>query len=339
MKFLRQARMGVKFTQSLIAYHLKTAPRPFSAAFALTDRCNLHCSYCNFPSLAGKELDTIEVFSLFERLYTLGVRRLGIFGGEPMIRKDLPEIIAMAKRCGFFVTINSNLNLYAARPQTLDQADLILTSLDGDEEEHEKNRGKGSYNGIIDAITDLRQKKKTVVAIKVVRDGNLEQAESLLDQAQQLGIKIHFQPQCLDAVITRGMLPEESQTEDLRDFWRGILDLKKTRAPVACSVAYLREQILWSDYRVSSFKDPDTRCAAGRGFMFLDPLGNAWPCAFTRGTGGAINLLEENWSQAWTGETACTRCNVGPMLEFNLLFRQPLLSTINAFRVYRWISG
>ena len=86
------------------------------------------------------------------------------------------------------------------------------------------------------------------------------------------------------------------------------------------SAIYLAEQSRWQDFRISALADPSTRCAAGRGFLYVDPLGDAYPCAFTKGKTEPINLLEDDWRRAFPGSTPCTVCNVGPMLEFNLLF-------------------
>ncbi len=67
---------------------------------SLTDRCNLRCSYCmppeGLPWLPGADLLSAEETL---RLVTLAVRDLGIdevrfTGGEPLLRKDLPEIVA-----------------------------------------------------------------------------------------------------------------------------------------------------------------------------------------------------------------------------------------------------
>ncbi len=73
---------------------------------SLTDRCNLRCSYCmprGRTGLAAKPelLTDDEVI----RLMRIGVERLGITevrftGGEPLLRRGLPGIVAAPPRCG-----------------------------------------------------------------------------------------------------------------------------------------------------------------------------------------------------------------------------------------------
>src|SRR6185369_17111002 len=202
-------------------------PRPFSATFAVTNRCNLRCGYCNCPFIDPTNLPLDRIAVLFDRLQTMGVRRLGLAGGEPMMRKDIAEIIALAKRRGFWVSVNSNLTLYDRHPEWLEDADLVYTSLDGDEAAHVAARGEGSHAGVMAAITDLVRRGKPVIAICVVTEHSLGQADALLRQAEAMGFRVHFQPQCTDTDIVRGHVPESVANEQFRAFWRDLLAEKR----------------------------------------------------------------------------------------------------------------
>src|SRR5450759_2258193 len=104
-----RVQMGLTYAASLLSFAVDGAPRPFSAAFNVTDRCNLRCEYCNFSSFAGPELDVPHIAVLFDRLHGMGVRRLGVVGGEPLVRKDIGEILCLARRRGFFISVSTNL--------------------------------------------------------------------------------------------------------------------------------------------------------------------------------------------------------------------------------------
>jgi MoaA/NifB/PqqE/SkfB family radical SAM enzyme len=329
-----RVQMGLTYAASLLSFAVDGAPRPFSAAFNVTDRCNLRCEYCNFSSFAGPELDVPHIAVLFDRLHGMGVRRLGVVGGEPLVRKDIGEILRLARRRGFFISVSTNLTLYHRFAGVLDPADLIFTSLDGDRATHERSRGEGSHDGVIEAIRALAAAGKSIVGICVARRGDVEQARALIEQARALRIRMHFQPQCLDTKISRGSLPKDATPETLRKFWLELVRMKEAGLPIASSIDYLRAQASWPDFRVSAVRDASTRCAAGRGFLFVDPLGNASPCTYTRGSTPSVNLLSEDWKRDWNRETNCTRCNVGPMLEFNLLYKHPIRAVVNAVRAY-----
>src|SRR6185369_8231302 len=260
--------------------------------------------------------------------------RLGLAGGEPMMRKDIAEIIALAKRRGFWVSVNSNLTLYDRHPEWLDAADLVYTSLDGDEAAHVAARGEGSHAGVMAAVTDLVRRGKPVIAICVVTEHSLDQADALLRQAEGMGFRVHFQPQCTDTDIVRGHVPESVANEQFRAFWRDLLAEKRRGRPIVSSSSYLEFLAGWDDFAVSAYAAPETRCAAGHGFLYIDPLGKAYPCAYTKKKTTAVDLLADDWRTAWDRETPCSTCIVGPMLEFNLLFKHPLATAIDNARAY-----
>lgn len=325
--------MGLAYSQSLLAYKTNGKPSPFSASFVVSNRCNIRCSYCNFPLMKEPELSLSQIEELFNRLKKMGVLRLGLLGGEPLYRKDILEVLAMAKSKGFFVSLNSNMLLYEKFSTQLDDVDYFFTSLDGTPKRHIKNRGKQDYEKVIKAIKDIRSKGKPLTAICVVTDFETTDADYLIALAKKENFNLHFQPECFDTQIVLRTADEQFNQEKARAFWQYILDRKNTGAPISSSSAYFEYIIGWSDYRQSSVLDVHTQCAAGRGYLFVDATGTAYPCAFTKGKMQGIKLLENNWQEAFDKKTPCTKCIVGPMLEFNLLFDKPLSSVSNIMKM------
>lgn len=323
-------RLGWAFARSLSSYYLRGKPRPLSASFAVTNRCNLRCQYCNTPFLDPRHLDLADIDRLFSRLRALGVERLGLAGGEPLVRNDLGEVVRLAAERGFWISINSNLNLYHRHPAVFDRVSLVFTSLDGTEEHHRAGRGDRSLEGTIEAIRDLRRRRIPVVAICVVDTHNLDDASYLLGLAEELDVRIHFQARCTDTEIVRGDYPDDLDNQRLRSFWRELAGRDSRR--IASTPLYLDHMAGWSDFRRIAVRDDARRCAAGRGFLYVDPQGLAYPCAYTKGQVAPIDLLREEWS--CSGSAPCTDCAVGPMAEFNLLFRRPFRAATDAFRRY-----
>jgi len=69
---------------------------------SVTDKCNLRCVYCmpeeGLPWLKRSELLSFEeIASIVSEMATLGLRRVRITGGEPLVRKDLPVLIRMLR--------------------------------------------------------------------------------------------------------------------------------------------------------------------------------------------------------------------------------------------------
>ncbi len=323
-------QMASAYSQSLLSYAVDGAPRPFSASFVVSNQCNIHCSYCNFPGMTKAQLNLSEIELLFAKLKKMGVQRLGLLGGEPLLRKDIGEIVLLAKEKGFFVSMNSNLLLYEKKKHLLKEVDFWFTSIDGTPEKHQANRGVQDFDRIINAVRDIRKQGKKLIAICVVTNPDKAIADYLIDMAIKENIEIHFQPECYDTEIVQRSAPENQNQLDITEFWKYILKLKLSGAPISSSVPYLKYIIQWNNYSISSYYDETTRCAAGRGFLFIDTEGFAYPCAYTKGKMQGINLLTHDWQHDFDKKTPCTQCIVGPMLEFNVLFKNPATAIANS---------
>ena len=109
---------------------------------SVTDFCNFRCDYCLPNGYQGKrpddELSLTEIDTLFGGFVGFGTKKVRLTGGEPSIRRDLSDIIALAKQHGIAkVAISSNgykLSKHLASWQNsgLNQLNLSIDSFDKD---------------------------------------------------------------------------------------------------------------------------------------------------------------------------------------------------------------
>ena len=101
---------------------------PTTLLAELTYRCPLHCPYCSNPlemSRAEAELSTDDWKRVFTQARDLGVLQLGLSGGEPLVRKDLEELVAHARQEGLYTTlVTSGLGLTRRRAERLKAAGI-----------------------------------------------------------------------------------------------------------------------------------------------------------------------------------------------------------------------
>lgn len=74
----------------------------------LTYRCPLQCPYCSNPldfAKQGQELTTEQWFKVMQEAREMGAAQIGFSGGEPLVRQDLAELIAEARRLGFYTNL------------------------------------------------------------------------------------------------------------------------------------------------------------------------------------------------------------------------------------------
>lgn len=331
MKAHQVFQMGISYAHSLFAYHTNGRPRPFSASYVVTNKCNLRCVYCNFPLIKRKELDLSQIETLFLRLKKMGVVRLGLLGGEPMVRKDLPEIIGLAKKMGFFVSLNTNLLLYDRFKDGLEGVDYFFTSIDGPPELHIRNRGKQDFDKILQAMRDIKARGKKVSFITVLTEPERDTVDYLLDLATREKVDVHFQPEGYEAELFGRSAPLNVDQAKHAELWSYLARRKKEGAPITSSLEYLKYISRWDDFSRTVAYDPSVKCSAGRGFLFVDTSGIAFPCCFTAGKVEGVDLLDDAWKKVYAGmETPCTKCIGGPFLEHNLLFDKPVKSSLAA---------
>jgi cyclic pyranopterin phosphate synthase len=108
---------------------------------SVTDRCNFRCTYCmpkevfghDYRFLDRKELlDFEEITRLARAAVSLGVTKLRLTGGEPLVRRDLEQLIGMLAKLDAEVTLTTNASLLPRKAQALKDAGLarITVSLD-----------------------------------------------------------------------------------------------------------------------------------------------------------------------------------------------------------------
>ncbi|WP_406313907.1 GTP 3',8-cyclase MoaA [Streptosporangium sp. NBC_01639] len=172
---------------------------------SLTDRCNLRCSYCMPPEglewLPKPELLTADEIV---RLVTIGVERLGITevrytGGEPLLRRELVEIVARttALRPLPHVSLTTNGIGLARLAAPLAEAGLhrVNVSLDTlDRETFKKLAHRDRLADVLDglAAADAAGLRPVKVNTVLMRDVNDREAVALLDYCLERGYELRF---------------------------------------------------------------------------------------------------------------------------------------------------
>jgi GTP 3',8-cyclase len=115
---------------------------------SVTDRCNFRCSYCmpkevfgkDYPYLPHKDLLTFEEIVRLARVFVAhGVQKIRLTGGEPLLRKNIEELIARLAELRTFdgrpldLTLTTNGSLLRRKAKDLKEAGLqrVTVSLDG----------------------------------------------------------------------------------------------------------------------------------------------------------------------------------------------------------------
>jgi cyclic pyranopterin phosphate synthase len=122
---------------------LDTLGRPLrDLRVSVTDRCNFRCVYCMPKEIFGKgyaflphsQVLTFEEIARLVRIFVgLGVRKVRLTGGEPLVRREVEQLVALLAAIGDVdLTLTTNGSLLAAKAKALADAGLkrVTVSLD-----------------------------------------------------------------------------------------------------------------------------------------------------------------------------------------------------------------
>ncbi len=176
---------------------------------SVTDRCNLRCTYCMPREVFGPDhiflpkeliLSYEEMTRLVSAISTLGVKKIRLTGGEPLLRKDLPRLISMLRAelpedIELAMTTNGILlPRYATQlaEAGLDRVTVSLDSLD-DEIFRAMSDTDISVNQVLEGITAAKQAGLGLKVNCVVKKGvNEEQIIPMAEYFRDSEITLRF---------------------------------------------------------------------------------------------------------------------------------------------------
>ncbi len=101
-----------------INYLSKECIYPFYASFKVTHICSLKCDFCNVWREKTPDLPKEDVFKVIDNIANSSIIVLSLEGGDPLVRKDLGEILQYAHQKPFYLFFTTNGHLLDKRPMT-----------------------------------------------------------------------------------------------------------------------------------------------------------------------------------------------------------------------------
>ncbi len=161
----------------------------------ITRACNLKCVHCYAHATEGStrdELNTTEGKALIDDLTAFGAPVLLFSGGEPLVRKDLPELAAYAVDKGMRAVISTNGTLITPKmAQTLKAIGLsyVGISLDGMEPVNDHFRGvKGAYRKAMEGIVNCQEAGIKVGLRFTINKQNVKEIPGIFDLLESMNI-------------------------------------------------------------------------------------------------------------------------------------------------------
>jgi AdoMet-dependent heme synthase len=328
----------------LLGYKLFRS-RPVWVTFDVSWNCNCRCQYCNYWKEDHEDLPTSEIRSIIRNLQKLGVVYLGISGGEPLLRKDIVDIVGFAKDAGMYVGLNTNgtinrEDLYTALMRA--GLDTMCFSIDGaSPATHEQFRKNCLFGKVVQSIqTAVRIRNEgayrtQITTNTVVHRGNVDELEEISRWRQTLGVdRNNFQPVVTANISDAAVRSNIGFSQEDRELLERV-QAALSRIPGGNLEGFI-DQIV--DYYTGGKRSRSLECYAGRAFAYVDPMGMLYPCSILMKPLGS--LRDDGITGKLKGEEAvrilkaasaqkCPGCSLVCYMERNVMLN-------NAFSPRMW---
>lgn len=286
---------------------------PAHPVWEMTAACNLRCIHCHASGgkPAQDELTTSEAKRLLDQLAALDEFRMMAFtGGEPLVRRDLFELLAYSQALGFTNTMATNATLIddeVARRLRRYGVVIAAVSLDGfDEASHDFVRGiPGAFTDAVEGMRALRRAGILLHINITAMEYNMDQMEPLMALVDELGTGILLMYQLVP--VGRGRRIEKAAL-DLKANERLIRFMAQAQRTTRAIMEPVAGPQYWPFLlaRAGIRGGPLLRlaeavfhgCSAGRGFVYIKPNGDVWPCPFVEVSCG--NVRDTPFRAIWT---------------------------------------
>lgn len=249
---------------------------PLKVKFEITGNCNFNCYFCYARSLKYKSsLNLKDIKKILDKLEKIGIVFLELTGGEPLIRKDLFEILKYIKNKKFILTILTNG--YFLNDKLIEELkkvnlfSLYISLLSPIESHCDKLTGvPGSYRTIINNIKKLTKSNIPIQINASITNENVDEIDFYSKLKKSLNIHINF-------AIDVG--PEFNDVE--RNF------------------KYIIKKEKYNNIKkiFPELKEIKLSCGAAQSHFLIDQNGNLLPCIKYREVIG--NLLYNDFFELW----------------------------------------
>jgi MoaA/NifB/PqqE/SkfB family radical SAM enzyme len=263
-------------------------PVPDQFSIAVMRACPNDCIHCSAPSRQGEILESGVVKGAITQALDMGSYLITFDGGEPMMRKDLPDLVSSVDERAIATSFTSGYHLTAERAKQLKQAGLYAVRISIDspfEKEHDRVRGRsGAYGDALDGVKNALEAGLLVDLFMVTSPHNIDHLEDAFSLATDLGV---HELSLYEIVAVGRWASHEDEVltnDDVLRLERFHKEKNRAPGPRVSALPYLLGPEMFG-------------CFAGRRWIHVDGAGEALPCAYMPLSFG--NIKEKSLKEIW----------------------------------------
>jgi MoaA/NifB/PqqE/SkfB family radical SAM enzyme len=264
---------------------------------------------------------------ILKRVYASGAVGIAFEGGEPLLRNDLVDILAFSRSLPLHTSLITNGTLLESRIDEIAPYinGVVYVSLDGLEETHDAIRGVGgSFRKAVRGIGAAKEKVALTINTTIMAE-NIDEIESLVGLAKELGTKISVAVAHEYCNVTAS----SAKTDKTSKIAHRLMEMKREGYPIVNSIGYLKVMA----------KEKNWQCKPWA-MVNIDPNGKVvLPCYVHNDYASSVSIFDDSINEAvagfdWKKIENCGKCSLHCYVEPSLVLSGDFRSFMHwAFRV------
>lgn len=300
----------------------------------VTDQCNLDCHYCNEYDNTHPH-PTLENLTLWMgKMRELGVMKIQLQGGEPLLHPDIVEVVRRARGFGFFkVGMSSNGFLLTPKlVKELEEAGLHSIQISIDRMTPTAGTKK-SLKTLLHKLDYFKGSRISLTVTGVLFEDALSEVTQVIDACLDKDVPVAARMVHNDLVNQRELAHDVSR--------ESVLALLKYQAELKAAGEKIHTPWRILDYQISTLegKGFDWTCTAGYKYFCVSGDGMFWPCSQVRTTKHIMDVTLADLKE-WDRPKTCQKgCGVYCVISASFRSNHPFLDGYDEVREWLWKRG
>lgn len=291
--------------------------KPIACHVYVTERCNLDCSYCTERDGSVPDPGLPDVTRWIDKVKALGCTRIGIQGGEPLLRPDVAAIVAHVKSRGMSCSLATNGFLLTGRViRDLERAGLddLHVSVDRARPDAITRKALDSLEPRLRLLAGSSLRRHIT---SVLYEGSVADLPTIHRYAGSIGAS--FKAHLVHGGGGLGVERTDRRALEASIDWQLAEKRAGRGVRTTCSVLAHQKRLL------AGRAGEGWTCLAGYKYLFVSARGAFWTCSMVRQPGISILDVTPEVLRSYDREKSCQKdCGVYCVVSESLLNRRPL---------------
>ncbi|MDP7324130.1 MAG: radical SAM protein [Candidatus Woesearchaeota archaeon] len=328
--------MRIKILKGLL--RSKLTKKPVLLSHLVTRSCNLDCPYCLWKKNGLDAMNTEEVLKVHSDAAKNGFIGCFLWGGEPLLRKDIDKILAFDRKLGWWITMATNGSYLMPQAEAVAKnVNDLLVSIDSPSTVLDKIRKEeGTFEACKKGIRAVKaiNPKCNIKICCVISKHNKDSVKEVCAFAQQEKCGVIFQHIDKNPGLRKFSENPDINQEERDQVIKEIITLKEKKYPIFNSYTYLK-QFMSSGKKYS--------CRSQNLYFTVWPNGEVSGCATGKYYGNVLKdgirkiLNSPEYASFLKVSNKCSKCNDSGTWETTHLYSLRGEALLNLIRSYRMV--